>query len=503
MRTLYRAARVRTLGHPPLGEWLLIDGRHVQRVGVGETPHADRIVELPGATIVPGFVDTHVHLTSIGAGMANEDVAAARSRGELVAIAAERAAHDTESVLTLQGFDESRWPDPSLPTLAELDALTPGPLVIRRTDGHVALANSAALTMSQVLDAPGVERDAHGEPTARVVDEANRRLGLWVASARSTHRIEELQLLGAGLAAMRGITSVHEMALPLEFGLRDVEVLLAHRARLPIHAEVILGTMDVPKAVELGLTSIGGDLPVDGSIGARTASVSVPYVDAGHGTAYYDDDVLQGFFHDGHEAGLQVGMHAIGDRAIEQVLSAWERIYQGLDSRERRHFRARRHRIEHFEMPTPEQVERTAMLGLSVSVQPTFDLTWGHPGQLYAQSLGAERAHAMNPFRTMLDRGIVVGVGSDAPVVPMDAWLTVHALEHHHDPSQRLTRPEAIQLHTVGSARLAHQEEKKGALEPGMHADFAVYEADPLDADDVRELRSALTVSLGREVWLA
>jgi predicted amidohydrolase YtcJ len=492
------------LGHPPLGEWLLIDGRHVQRVGAGEPPQADRIVELPGATIVPGLVDTHVHLTSTGAAMANEGVAAARAREELLAIVDARVADDTERVVVLQGFDESRWPDPTLPTLAELDARTPQPLVLRRTDGHVALANTAALTMAEVIDAPGVERDAQGRPTGRVVDEANRRLGLWVASTRSVHRIEELQLLAAGLAATRGVTSVHEMALPLEFGMRDVEVLLAHRARLPIHAEVNLGTMDVPRGVELGLTSIGGDLPVDGSIGARTAAVSDPYADGqGIGTSYYDDDVLQGFFHDGHGAGLQVGVHAIGDRAIEQVVTAWEHVYQGLDSRERRHFRARRHRIEHFEMPTPAQVERTAMLGLSVSVQPTFDLLWGQPGQLYAQRLGAERADEMNPFRTMLDRGIVVGVGSDAPVVPMDPWLTVHALEQHHDDAQRLTRFEAIQLHTVGSARLAHQEEKKGVLEPGMHADFAAYDTDPLEADDVRALRSTLTVSLGREVWLA
>ena len=143
------------------------------------------------------------------------------------------------------------------------------------------------------------------------------------------------------------------------------------------------------------------------------------------------------------------------------------------------------------------------MLGLAVSMQPTFDLEWGHPGGLYAQRVGVERAHAMNPVRLLLDRGVVVGVGSDAPVVPMDPWLTIHALEHHHDPTQRLTRGESIRLHTAGSARLAHQEEKKGLLEPGMHADLVAYDVDPLTVEDVRTLRPAMTVSLGREVWLA
>jgi predicted amidohydrolase YtcJ len=453
---------------------------------------------------MPGFIDAHVHLTSTGLATTEEDVVAARSRHDLLAVAAARAATETERVVALQGFDETTWSDPTVPTMEELDAVTATPLVIRRTDGHVALVNAAALTFADALDTSGVERDDEGRPTGRVVGDANRLVGLWVASARSLHRIEELQLLGAGQAAMRGVTTVHEMALPLEHGLGDVETLLAHRRDLPVHVEVLLGLMDVPKAVELGLDAIGGDLAVDGSIGARTSALSAPYADGeGSGVLAFDDEVLEGFFHDGHGAGLQVGMHAIGDRAIEQVIVAWEHIYQRLDSRERRHFRARRHRIEHFEMPTIEQVERAAMLGLAVSMQPTFDLTWGHSGGLYEQAVGPERAASMNPIQLLLDRGVVLGVGSDSPVVPMDPWLTIHALETHHDPSQRLGRVAAIRAHTAGSARLAHQEEKKGTLEPGMHADVVVYDDDPLEVDDVRALRPIMTVSLGREVWLA
>ena len=196
-------------------------------------------------------------------------------------------------------------------------------------------------------------------------------------------------------------------------------------------------------------------------------------------------------------------MHAIGDRAIEQVLVVWEQVYQSLDSRGRRHFRARRHRIEHFELASPAQVERAAMLGLAASVQPAFDLRWGHPGGLYEIALGSQRAEAMNPFRTMLDRGMELGAGSDAPVTELDPMLAITAFERHHSKEQRLTRAEAIRVFASGSARLAHQEEKKGALAPGMHADFAVYDADPMTADEVEGLRPALTVSLGREVFAA
>jgi len=141
------------------------------------------------------------------------------------------------------------------------------------------------------------------------------------------------------------------------------------------------------------------------------------------------------------------------------------------------------------------------MLGLAASVQPAFDATWGRPGGLYEQRLGHERAALMNPFRTLLDRGVEVGVGSDAPITALDPMRALEALEHHHDHAQCLSRREAIRLHTIGSARVAHQEDKKGALAPGLHADFAAFEADPFEEPSLDGLRPVLTVSLGREVF--
>ena len=359
--------------------------------------------------------------------------------------------------------------------------------MIRRTDFHLALANSAALREADIWDEPGTLRGEDGGPDGRVTQEAMQRLARWTREALSDHEIQELQLKAAAIAASRGVTSVHEMSMPLEAGERDLAVFLAQRSRLPVDAVPIVATTDIPRVIDLGLGAIGGDLPVDGSIGARTAALAAPYADGtGHGTAYFSDDELVSFFHGGHAAGLQVGVHAIGDRAIDQVLTAWERVYQALDSRQRRHFRARRHRVEHFEMASEGAVERAAMLGLAVSVQPVFDAWWGGPGGLYEVGVGRERAAGMNPIRTMIERGIEVGAGSDTPITPLDPLLAVAALESHHDPRQRLSRAEAIRLHTIGSARLAHQEEKKGALEPGMHADFVAYDADPFEASDAR-----------------
>jgi hypothetical protein len=503
LKTLYRASVVHTLGHIPDGEWVLVDDRHIQRVGSGDAPPADRVVDLPGTTIVPGMIDTHVHLTSTGLSLADADVRATRSAEELVAVALRKASGEDLETTLLKGFDESRWASPVLPVIEELDRI-PSPVVIERVDGHLSLANTLALERAGVSALQGCELDADGRPTGKVTGEANRVLGGWVAVARSHLQIEELQLAACALAASRGVTSLHEMSMPLEDGWDDLEVLLSHRDKLPVDVMPVVATLDIPRAVELGLSTIGGDLPVDGSIGARTASLMAPYADGeGDGLLSYADDELAGFFHDGHYAGLQVGVHAIGDRAIAQCLTAWERVYRSLDSRERRHFRAKRHRIEHFEMAMPELVERAAALGLAVSVQPAFDSTWGRPGQLYEIRLDPERSVRMNPFRTMLERGLVVGAGSDAPVTPLDPWIGVSAMENHHSPEQRLGRSEALRMHTAGSARVGHQEEKKGILEPGFHADLCAYETDPLIAPDPTTLRPVLTVSLGREVFAA
>jgi predicted amidohydrolase YtcJ len=490
------------MSYPQTGEWVLIDDRHVQRVGSGDAPAADRVVDLPGATVLPGFIDTHVHLTRTGSALANHDVEAVGSARELLALARQRAS-EGEGPVVLLGFDETRWEDPTHPVLEELDQVTPRPLMIHRADGHLALANSAALEAAGIRsDQDGVERDANGAPTGRVTRDAVERLGRWASASIEDNEIQELQLMAAALGASNGVTAAHEMSMPHWLGLRDLQVFLGHRDRLPVDVLAVVATMDIPQIMDLGLPAIGGDLPLDGSIGARTAAVMAPYEDSeGSGTSYHVDDELEAFFHAGHIAGLQVGVHAIGDRAIEQALSVWERVYVALDSRERRHFRARRHRVEHFEMASTSQIERAAMLGLAASVQPTFDRYWGHPGGLYDAGLGWERAATMNPLRTMIDRGIEVGAGSDSPVTPFDPMLSITACESHHDAAQQLSRFEAIRLHTTGGARVGHQEDKKGVLSPGMHADMAVYDADPMTVDTVEGLRPVLTISLGREVF--
>lgn len=500
MRTLYRASRVHTLSPLAGGEWLLVDGRHVERVGAGDPPEADRTVELPGTTVLPGFIDAHVHLTGTGLSLEGLDLSGAESREAMVAAVREHVAARPGPILGV-GFDESRWPDPAFPSLSELDGLSREPLILVRTDGYLSLLNTTALEASGVFATEGVERDAAAKPTGLLRGPANSDAQRWYFESLSDSEIQDYQLRAATLAVSRGVTSLHEMSIPDKRGRRDLEVLVGHRGDLPVDLAIYVADRDIPYVMDFGLHCIGGDLFLDGSIGARTAAVTVPYEDAdGDGPLAYGDDELAEFLHNAHLAGLQVGLHAIGDAAIEQAVGVWERVYRALDSRGRRHFRARRHRLEHFEMASTDHVERAAALGLAISIQPAFDSTWGGEGRMYARRLGSERARRMNPFRTLIDRGIEVGGGSDTPVTPLDPMLGVWALENHHNASQRLSREQAVRIFTVGSARLGHQL-KKGRLEPGAAADFAAYEADPLDVPDPRDLRPVLTVSRGRDVY--
>lgn len=500
MRTLYRASRVHTLSAYGGGDWLLVDERHVERVGTGPPPEADRVVELPGTTILPGFVDAHVHLSGTGLQQEGLDLSGTRSREELLEQVRAGAAAEDGPVLA-RGFDESAWEDPSLPTGADLAGVTQQALIVIRTDSYLSVANERALEASGALEEDGAERGADGRPTGVLRGKANERAQRWWYASLPDARIQDAQLRTAALAASRGVTCVHEMATPDKQGRRDVEVLLRHLEDLPLDCVVYIADTDIPYVMERAFPRIGGDLFLDGSLGARTAALLQPYEGAGgSGELAHEDEELVEFLHNAHLAGMQVGLHCIGDAAIEQALRSWERVYGALDSRGRRHFRARRHRLEHFEMASLHHVERAAALGLAVSIQPAFDAAWGQPGGMYEERLGRERAWGMNPFATMLARGLELGAGSDTPVTPLDPMHGIWALEAHHDATQRLAREDAIRLYTTGAARLAHLE-KKGKLEPGSAADFAAYEADPFDVPDVRELRPVLTVSRGRDVY--
>jgi hypothetical protein len=175
--------------------------------------------------------------------------------------------------------------------------------------------------------------------------------------------------------------------------------------------------------------------------------------------------------------GISAGVHAIGDRAIEQCISTWERVLGGQPSRNRPF-------MEHFEIARGDQIERCAALGIYLSMQPQFDELWGGMGNMYDVRLGTDRMREMNALGRAQRAGAVLCGGDDSPVCDLNPLRGMHAAVHHHEPSERLTPFEALTMYTHNAAKFGHVENETGALQPGLAADFVLLDRDPLADGD-------------------
>jgi predicted amidohydrolase YtcJ len=227
-------------------------------------------------------------------------------------------------------------------------------------------------------------------------------------------------------------------------------------------------------ARELGCAGAAGDLCMDGAVGSRTAAMRAPYSDdaATSGHLYLTADQVARHVVACTEADLQAGFHVIGDRAADEVVEGFRRAAEKLGAPAL--VRAR-HRLEHLEMVTSEQMRMLAQYGVTASVQPMFDGLWGGDDSLYAQRLGAERAAAMNPYASLNRAGVALAFGSDTPVTPFDPWGAVRAASWHHTASERLTVRAAFNAHTRGGWRAARRDEG-GVIAPGAPASLAVWD---------------------------
>lgn len=257
----------------------------------------------------------------------------------------------------------------------------------------------------------------------------------------------------------------------------------------------------------MGLPRIGGDYFLDGSFGSHTAWLSEPYSSPPpegsppHGISYRDDAGLLELFRAAQAASLQMGVHAIGDAAIEQAISTWEKVAAetGEDA-----VRSLGHRIEHFECATDDHIERAARLGLRASVQPAFDHYWGGTEKLYAQRIGEERALGMNRFGTMVSKGMRLGAGSDSTVTPLDPFVQMASLRLHHVEAERLDAAAAFEMHTTGSRSLAG-DASAGLIAAGQSADLVLVDRDPLEtsAEELTKTEVLGTWIAGERVWSA
>jgi predicted amidohydrolase YtcJ len=486
---------------------LVVEGGLIRAVGEWTDVQAvarGPVFDLGGAAVLPGFIDTHMHPTFLGRALLGVDVSEAATVGKLVTAIKDRAEEGGDQGLILAGgLHPPALREGRNPTRAELDAATGRPVLVYNRGLHYCMANSAALAQAGIPpDVGGLLTDeqglATGQLVGRALEFAHRALvEPWLA------QIEPAELVGrvAHLAASRGVTTLHALDGRDPRGSGDDRPQRTVRALMeaggPVDIVLYWETQDVDRVVGLGLPRIGGCILVDGGHEARTAAFLEPYADGppNRGILYFEQRALDAFVWHAHSRGLQVAVHAIGDAAIEQALTAYERALQRLPRVDHRH------RIEHFEFPTGDHVRRAARLGLALGIQPSFNHYWPHSH--FLASLGAGRAAIADPIRSLAEAGILLGGGSDAPVTPLEPLLGIQAAVTHSRREERLSVEQALRLFTCDAARLAFEEPRKGSLEVGKQADLVVLSESPLEVppEGLRAIQVLMTVHRGQVVY--
>ena len=474
-----------------------------------------RVIDGSGRMVVPGFNDAHVHFMAGGFGLTSVQLRDARTRDEFVRRIRDAAAALPPGAWILEGnWDHQHWGG-ELPRRDWIDSVTPNtPVFVQRLDGHMNLANSAALRAAgvtrDVRDVEGGEivRDERGELTGVFKDNASALVARAIPDPLPA---QEDAALDAAMTyvARHGVTSVHNMG-----SWRDVAVFrrahAAGRLRTRIYAAVPLHTWERLRD-EVGTRGRGdawlhiGGLKgfMDGSLGSHTAAMLEPFTDAPADRGLFVNRVedVYRWTKGADAAGLHVIIHAIGDRANRELLDVYERV-QGENGP-----RDRRFRIEHAQHLADAEIPRFAALGVIPSMQPYHAID---DGRWAEKVIGAARANGTYAFRSLLDARAPLAFGSDwfvAPPIPLEgiyAAVTRRTLDDANPggwvPGQKIRVEEALRAYTSGSAYAEYRDDRKGRLRRGMLADLVMLDRDitAIPGEQIRDARVLLTIVGGR-----
>lgn len=477
-----------------------------------------RVVDVSGATILPGLTDAHGHLYGLGLKLDVVDLTETQSMDEVVARTKQRADRAAAGEWVQgRGWDQNDWPDKQFPTAAQIDAaITDHPVWLKRVDGHAGVANTAAMTAAGVTaatpDPSGgrIIRDANGNPTGVFVDEAQQLIESKIPPVSFALRKERV-LKAAQTIAANGLTEMHDAGAEADT-IRAVTELIDEK-RFPIRVYMMVS--DEPALLTEWfargpLMNYGDRLTVrsvkvyaDGALGSRGAALLAPYSDdpKNSGLIIADTAHIADVAKRAIAAGFQVNTHAIGDRGVRNVIDGYE---QGGVTPEKRF------RIEHFQVVAPDDFARVVRDGIIASMQPTHatsDMDWAE------QRVGPQRIRGAYAWRTVLKSGGRLALGSDFPVEAVNPWFGIYSAvtrqDHHGNPrggwypDQRLTLPEAIRGFTADAAYAAFEETTRGTIEPGKLADFTIVDGDVYStpASELWKMKVRMTVVGGEIVY--
>lgn len=499
--TLFYNGTIHTLDpHNPDADAVLVgdDGRiaAVGRLDEISIPSGARRVDLAGRTLIPGFNDAHVHVWKLGLLLTTQVDARRAAAPDIETIITrfhERAVNlPRDTWITGRGYNEADLPERRHLNRADLDAASAEhPIALTRTCGHMIVANSRALELAGITrdtaNPPGgvIVRDAHGEPTGLLQETAMGLLTRAIPPVSDDDMANAIRAAQAHQLAL-GITAATDPLLQPEH-LRVYHALdAAGGLRVRVNGLPIRrpdgGTATYPLPERhlsdfLRIDSV--KFFADGGLSGATAAIYGEYrVTGGHGVLRFDTEELYALMREAHDAGFRIGTHAIGDEALDQVISVYERLHADNPN-------GLRHRIEHLGLPTPEHLRRVAAINAFAVPQTVFLPALGSAFRRYLPDDYLARCY---PVRAMLDAGLTVALSSDAPVVPDDNPLlgmkaAVDRCDPHGEPialDQALTLPEALHAYTVGGASASGDRFRFGSLRVGKWADMAVLSGDPL-----------------------
>jgi predicted amidohydrolase YtcJ len=473
-----------------------------------------RVLANGPAMVTPGFMDGHVHFVDGGFQLASVDLRPANSPEEFVARLKAYTLERRPGEWILGGdWDHERWPGAPLPRRQWIDSITPrNPVLLYRLDGHMALANSLALKAAGISratrDVPGgvIVRDPRsGEPTGVLKDGAMDPVQRVVPAPSDAARDAALHRALA-FAASKGVTAFAHMSVdPADLGtyLRAKAAgAMTARAALYFPLSTWRAVADTVARIGRGddWVRIGGVKGfVDGSLGSTTALFYAPYADdpSTSGVLVTPEDSLRAWIGAADSAGLQVAVHAIGERANGLILDIYDSLAKAHGPRDRRF------RIEHAQHLRRQDIDRLARLGVIASMQPYHAID---DGRWAEKRIGPERIKTTYAFRSLLDRHALLAFGSDWTVAPMDPILGIYAavtrrtLDGKHPegwiPAEKITVEEALRAYTAGDAYGVFAERTRGRLAPGYRADMVLLDQDltriPAEAIERASVRTTI-----------